>query len=281
MNNNVVVITGCSSGFGMAGALAFARRGWRVYATMRNVAKQDRLIQKAQAEHLPLTVKQIDVKDQSTIDRSIQEIYQEAGRLDAVVNNAGYGLVGALEDLSMDQIHDMFDTNIYGAIRMFKSAMPIFRRQRKGHFINVTSVAGVAGLPLYSAYCASKYAMEGLAESLVFELAPFEIRVSNIEPGPFDTEFSRGSMKYASGMRNSDSPYHVLNNYYFKRHEVSQFDSPDIVASLLVRIAEEPHPKLRYPVGKKVWELVLFKKFMSIDLTQKVMRYLMQVPKEV
>jgi NAD(P)-dependent dehydrogenase (short-subunit alcohol dehydrogenase family) len=277
----VVVITGCSSGFGMSGALAFARAGWHVYATMRDLAKQDRLMQKAQNENLLLKVKQIDVTDQATIDKSIQEIFQETGRLDVLVNNAGYGLIGALEDMSMGQIHDMFDTNLYGSIRMIKSVTPIFRSQKNGHVINVTSVAGLAGLPLYSVYCASKYAIEGLAEAMVFELAPFNIRISNIEPGPFDTEFSKRSMKYGEGMMNLDSPYRTLNNYYFKRHEITQFTSPDVVANLLVRIAEVSSPKLRYPIGKKVRELVLFKKFMSISFTQKVMKFLMKVPQKV
>ena len=281
MDKKLVVITGCSSGFGMAGALEFARKGWRVYATMRNLTKQDQLIHKAQAEHLPLEVKQDDVKDQSTIDKTIQEIYRETGRLDVLVNNAGYGLIGALEDLSMEQIYDIFDTNLYGSIRMIKSVLPIFRSQKRGHIINVTSVAGLAGLPLYSVYCASKYAMEGLAEALVFELAPFHIRVSNVEPGPFDTEFSKGSMKYGMNMAVHDSPYRVLNDHHFKRHKISRFDSPDVVARLLVRITEAPYPQLRYPVGRKVKELVLFKKLMSISLTQKVMKHLMKVPKKV
>ena len=275
------MITGCSSGFGMEGALAFARRGWRVYATMRNLIKQDQLIHKAQVEHLTLEIKQIDINDQLTIDKSISEIYKEAGRLDVLVNNAGYGLIGALEDLSMEQIYDIFDTNFFGPIRMIKSALPIFRSQKNGHIINVTSVAGLAGLPLYSVYCASKYAIEGLSEAMVFELAPFHVRISNIEPGPFGTDFSKGSMKYGSGMTNHDSPYHTFNEYFFKRHEITQFASPDIVAHLMVKIAEAPHSKLRYPVGKKVKELVLFKKFMSISLTQKVMKYLMKVPNKV
>ncbi|MBF0504460.1 MAG: SDR family oxidoreductase [Candidatus Omnitrophica bacterium] len=276
----VVLITGCSSGFGMAGALAFARSGWRVYATMRDLSKQDRLLHQAHEEHLPLEVKRIDVTDQSTIDQSIKELTQEAGRLDVLVNNAGYGLIGPLEYLSMEQIQDLFNTNLFGAVRMIKAVLPIFRRQKSGHIINISSVAGLAGLPLYSAYCASKYALEGLSEALVFELDPFQIKISNIEPGPFDTEFSKGSVKYGSSMRNHDSPYHVLNDYFFKRHKKTQYDSPESVACLLVRIAQTSHPQLRFPIGKKVKELVLFKKFMSISLTQKVMKHLMKVPQK-
>ena len=113
MNKKVVLITGCSSGFGMAAALEFSRRGWKVYATMRNLGKQDQLIHKAKDENLILEIKKIDVNDQTTIDNTIKEITQQAGHLDVLVNNAGYGLIGALEDLSIEQIQDMFNTNVF------------------------------------------------------------------------------------------------------------------------------------------------------------------------
>jgi len=281
MKEKVVLITGCSSGFGMAGALAFARNGWRVYATMRNLARQDQLVHQTKAGQLTLEIKRIDVTDQSTIDRAIREIVQEAGHLDVLVNNAGYGLIGPLEDLSMDQIQGSFDTNLLGPIRMIKAVLPIFRSQKSGHIINVTSVAGLAGVPLYSAYCASKYAIEGLAESLVFELDGFNIKISNVEPGPFDTEFSKGSIQYGSNMKAPDSPYRVLNDYFFKRHDITKYNSPEIVARLLVKIANEPNPQLYNPVGDKVRGLFFFKRFMGISLTQKVMKFLMKVPQKV
>lgn len=173
-----ILITGCSSGFGEAAAKLFASRGWNVIATMRNPGHGRRL-----TDLKNVLVLRLDVQDQDSIDEAIAEALNRYGRIDAVVNNAGHGLLGLFEPASREAIQKQFDVNVFGAMDVTRSVLPHFRANRSGTIINISSGAGVFGAPTASIYCASKFALEGFSEALSYELADLGIRVKIIEAG--------------------------------------------------------------------------------------------------
>jgi NAD(P)-dependent dehydrogenase (short-subunit alcohol dehydrogenase family) len=173
-----VLITGCSSGYGEAAAKLFASRGWNVIATMRNPGDGRRL-----TDLKNILVLRLDVQDRDSIDRAITEAISHFGRIDAVVNNAGYGLFSPFEPASREAIQKQFDVNLFGAMDVIRAILPHFRANRSGTIINISSGAGAFGAAMASIYCASKFALEGFSESLSYELAGLGIKVKIIEPG--------------------------------------------------------------------------------------------------
>src|SRR3990170_2900956 len=198
----VVVITGCSSGFGMLAALEFARRGDSVYATMRNTAKADRLHTRAQAVGVAVEVLQLDVNDIGSVGAAIEEVIRREGRIDVLVNNAGIGIEGAVEDFDDDEVLAVFETNLFGVIRVTRAVLPHMRSQGSGTIVTVGSLAGKATAPFSGIYSASKHAVEALSDALYYELQQFGIRVVLIEPGGFETEIetnSRPARRFSEG----------------------------------------------------------------------------------
>ncbi len=183
-----VVITGCGSGFGRLSALDLARRGARVFATVRNPSRAADLALVALEEELPLSVHLLDVRMTSSVSSAIEEIVAD-GPIDVLVNNAGYALRGPLETLSDEEISTQFDTNVTGILRMVREVVPHMRSRGRGTIVNVSSLSGMVGIPFEGAYSASKHAVESISESLSFELAPAGIRVLLIEPGAYETGF--------------------------------------------------------------------------------------------
>ena len=185
----VVVITGSSTGIGFATSLAFAQNGYRTFATMRDLSKAELIKKKAVKEHLPLKVIQIDVDQCSSVKKAIKKIFEEEKRIDILINNAGYGLFGALEDFTIEDIKKQFETNFFGAIRTIQQVLPIMRSQRSGNIVNISSISGLIGFPASSVYVSSKFALEGMSESLSYEVEPYGINVILIEPGVINTNF--------------------------------------------------------------------------------------------
>ena len=175
---STVLITGCSSGFGEAAARRFASRGWNVVATMRNPDDGRKL-----TDLENVLVVRLDVQDLDSIDNAITEAISRFGRIDAIVNNAGYGLFSLFETASREAIQKQFDVNVFGAMDVIRSILPHFRANRTGTIINISSGAGAFGAAMASIYCASKFALEGFSESLSYELADLGIKVKIIEPG--------------------------------------------------------------------------------------------------
>jgi NAD(P)-dependent dehydrogenase (short-subunit alcohol dehydrogenase family) len=180
-----VLITGCSSGFGRASARLFARNGWNVVATMRDVARAGDL-----TEQPNTLLIRLDVQDRASIEEAIQAAIARFGRIDALVNNAGFGLHGLFETTPPEKIREQFDVNVFGVMDVTRAVLPHFRANRAGVIVNVSSGAGVFTLPMISLYCASKFALEGFSEALTYELAPLGITMKIVEPGGSgDTNF--------------------------------------------------------------------------------------------
>ncbi len=185
----VAIVTGSSSGIGREISIILARNGFITYATMRNLQKGSDLKSIAKNESLPLHFVQLDVTDDNLVNNAIQTIYNESGRLDILVNNAGYALSGTFEDLSMDEIKSQYETNVFGLIRTTQSVLPIMRNQKSGLIVNISSGLGRFGRPTLSGYVSSKFAVEGLSESMSYELEPFGIKTVIVEPGVVNTKF--------------------------------------------------------------------------------------------
>lgn len=182
-SQKVAVVTGSSSGIGQEVSLVFARNGFTTYATMRNIQKSSTLKSIIEREKLDLHFVQLDVTDENSVTNAIKKISHECDRIDILVNNAAYALTGAFEDLEMDEIKSQYETNVFGLIRTTQEVLPIMRKQKSGTIINISLGAGRFGYPTGSAYVSTKFAVEGLSESISFELEPFGIRVILIEPG--------------------------------------------------------------------------------------------------
>ena len=180
-----VLITGCSSGIGRAAAHAFNDEGWTVYATARNPADIETLGEAG------CELATLDVTDQSDVDRVVDRILDEEGAIDALVNNAGYGQFGPIEDVPTERVHEQFDVNVYGPHRLSKAVLPAMRRERDGTIVNVSSVAGRVSFPGGGVYSGSKFAVEAMSDALRNEVAEFGIDVVVVEPGPVRTNFSK------------------------------------------------------------------------------------------
>jgi NAD(P)-dependent dehydrogenase (short-subunit alcohol dehydrogenase family) len=233
----VVLITGASSGIGRACAEYLHRRGYCVYGTSRDPARHDTLF--------PLIA--MDVTDEAAVERGILWIAEQEGRLDVVVNNAGWGLAGAVEQTSITEARAQMDVNFYGVLRVCRAALPVMRVQGGGLIVNVSSLAGLAGLPFQSLYSASKFAVEGLTEALRVEVRPFGVRVVLIEPGDFRTDFRR---EWTDEARASD----VYRERAERAVAVMEADErsgspPGQVARLLEQIIRARRPRVRYVVG--------------------------------
>ena len=185
----VAVITGTSSGIGFETALALAREGYHTYATMRDTTKSDKIKELGQKDGLKISVLELDVDNDDSVKVTIKKILDEKQRIDVLVNNAGWGLWGCVEDVSVDEFKTQFETNFFSVIRLIQEVGPTMRKQGSGKIINISSVAGRIGFPASPAYISSKFALEGLSESLRLEMAPFGVDVIIIEPGVIKTNF--------------------------------------------------------------------------------------------
>ena len=206
---NVALVTGCSSGIGLETAVALAREGHFTFATMRNLKKVEALEKIVKDENLPISILELDVDNKESMDNAIEKIIEQKGRIDTLVNNAGWGMWGTVEDVSIDEFKEQFETNFFSIVRMIQKIAPIMRKQKSGSIVNVSSVAGRIGFPVSPAYISSKFALEGLSECLRFELSPFGINVITIEPGVIKTNFF-DSMKMAK-KSDSNSVYNAVS----------------------------------------------------------------------
>jgi NAD(P)-dependent dehydrogenase (short-subunit alcohol dehydrogenase family) len=270
----VAIVTGSSSGIGYATSLLLARNGFHTYATMRNIGRSADVQEIAYKERLPLEVIQLDVKDDASIRDSIEKVESENERIDVLVNNAGYGLVGAFEDLSVEEIKSQFETNFFGVIRLTQQVLPIMRKQKSGTIVNISSGAGRIGFPGMSAYVSSKFALEGLSESMSYELEPFGIKVVIIEPGVIRTNFKKNSVMSKKSLDNSSiSPYSSIIQKIDSSISsmVEHATPPEEVAKTILHATISNNPELRYLVGNDMIMMAETKKSMSDEDFRKMM----------
>ena len=202
----IAVVTGSSSGIGFETSLLLAKNGFRTYATVRNPDKAKAIWDISNKGELPMRVIELDVDSDKSVEDAIHKINDESKRIDVLVNNAGYVLVGALEDLSMDEIKAQFETNLFGAIRAMKAVLPIMRKQQGGTIVNVSSIGGRVALPFCPAYHGTKFALEGVSESMRFETEPLGIKVILVEPGTIRSNLLR-NVKVGQKTAEPSSPY--------------------------------------------------------------------------
>lgn len=242
----VVLITGASSGIGKETAKLFQTKNWKVAATMRSPGSAEDLQRIADIETFRL-----DVTDPDSIRSAIAGTLEKFGRIDAVVNNAGYGLVGPFEAATPEQIEQQFDTNVFGLMNVCREIIPHFREQKRGHIVNVASVGGRTAFPLYSLYHATKWAVEGFSESLQYELEQFNIRVKIIEPGPIKTDFYGRSQEITKkeGLAAYD---HFIARMLPNMQRYGE-EAPDgsVVAQTIYDAVTDGSKKLRYTVNSK------------------------------
>jgi len=250
MTKKVAVVTGSSSGIGFETSLMLAKNGFNVYATMRNLSKSEKILKIANDKKLTIEVGQLDVTSEQSVDNAISAIVEEEGQIDVLVNNAGYGLMGPAEELTIDEFRDQFETNVFGVLRTTKKVLPVMRRNKQGTIINLSSIVGKIGIPTMSGYVSSKFALEGLMESMRYELEPFGIKVVLVEPGVIKTNFLTSSV-FAKKALEETSPYRTLIQ---KMGEAfgSKFEngaSPTEVANVILQAAISTNPEIRYSVG--------------------------------
>ena len=270
--HKVALITGCSSGIGYETALMLARNGFHTFATMRNTKKHDSLQEIIRKESLDISIQQLDVNDDASVENTINNIKKEAKRIDVLINNAGFGLVGFFEDLTLDEIRDQFETNFFGVLNITKKIIPIMRLQKSGTIINISSGAGQVGFPGISAYVSTKFAIEGFSESLMYELLPYGIKVVIIEPGVIKTNFFR-NCKVSEHSVKKNSTYSRSLDKFQRNVELMQehATSPTDVAKVIIQVLENNEPKQRYIVGNDVAMILEAKKNLSDSEFRKMM----------
>jgi NAD(P)-dependent dehydrogenase (short-subunit alcohol dehydrogenase family) len=251
----VVLITGSSSGIGKYTALEMARRGHRVFASMRNLESARFLRGDAQRARLAIEILQLDVTDPASVISAVQQVLQQAGAIDVLVNNAGRGSIGVVEDYTDEEIRSVFETNFFGAVRTTRAVLPAVRARRSGTIIMMSSVSGLRTFPFASVYSASKFALEAISNGLRYELRPFGIRVVLIEPGNFRT---RGGINMhfpkritpGSGQATSDPLYATLARRPLNPLPTFPLGDAHEIARLTAEVAESDDPRARYPIGE-------------------------------
>ncbi len=270
----VALVTGSSSGIGLETALALAKEGYHTFASMRDVSKSGELENAAKKDNLPIEVIHLDVDKEESIITAIKKVMESSGRLDVLVNNAGYGQFGCTEDVSVEDFRKQFETNFFSIVRIIQEVAPIMRNQKSGNIINISSVVGRMGLPGSPAYISSKFALEGLVECLRYELGQFGIKTTLIEPGVIKTNFFE-SMKIPDS--ETDPKYKELTDHILAglKMMVQMGTAPSQVAEAILKAIHDDEMLPRYVVGtdaamfmeaKKMKTDLEFEKYMSKEL---------------
>ncbi|GGF95498.1 SDR family oxidoreductase [Paenibacillus abyssi] len=248
----IAMITGASSGFGLQTAIALAKNGFIVAATMRDTQKRDKLLATAVEADVTDLIHclKLDVTDHEAVRTVVQSIIEAHGTIDVLVNNAGMAVGGFVEDVTMEEWRRQMETNLFGVVAVTQAVLPFMRKRKKGLIINISSLSGRVGFPGYAPYAASKYALEGLSEALRHEMLPHGVKVVLVEPGAYRTEIWQKG--FDSIPLHPSSPYYeqLSSVLAYSRKAAATAPDPQEVAETIVRIANHPAPKLRYPMGR-------------------------------
>ncbi|HEX3436678.1 MAG TPA: SDR family oxidoreductase [Pseudacidobacterium sp.] len=247
--SRVWFITGASTGFGRKLAEAALAKGDRVVAT----ARKEKTVADLEQQHPDRArAVRLDVTDTAQVKASVQAAIDAFGRIDVLVNNAGYGLFGAIEEVSDAQIRQQFETNLFGLLNVTRAVLPLLREQKSGHILNITSVGGQVSFPIAGLYHGTKYAIEGISESLAKEMAPFGIKVTIIEPGGFKTDFATRSLIRAERIE----AYQPLYEGLLKAFEGGVYGDPARAAQAMIQVVETDEPPLRLALGTDALHLI-------------------------
>ncbi|MFZ6745440.1 SDR family oxidoreductase [Undibacterium sp. JH2W] len=255
----VALITGTSSGIGLASAIAMAQAGYVVVATMRNLAKADALRQAAQLAAVEIDIQHLDVQDQASIEQTVHRIMQSYGRIDVLLNNAGAGYFAALEEVRIEEVQQVMDVNFYGVLRVTQAVLPHMREAHAGRILTVSSVGGLIGQPFNDIYCAAKFAVEGMMESLAPVAQRFGVQVCLIEPGPVNTEFVANVRAHGSRPEQHIDDYAVMRDAYLAGTEqafASMGQTPQAVGEFIAGLADGAHLPLRAPTSDFVRSII-------------------------
>ena len=253
MNKKIWFVTGASKGLGLVLVKTLLKAGYRVAATSRNINELQQAVGVNSDAFLPLAV---DLKNEKSVEKSIQDTIARFGAIDVVVNNAGYGLLGGLEELSDEEVRQNFDVNVFGVLNVIRKVLPYLRKQQSGHIFNIASVGGFTGnFPGFGSYAATKFAMHGFSESLAAEIQPFGIKVTIVSPGYFRTQFlASGSLIVP---KNEIEEYKLVRETQ-EAHQQSinhnQAGDPAKAANVLIEIAEQKEPPLHLFLGKDAYQ---------------------------
>ena len=270
----VALVTGSSSGIGLETVLALSRDGYETFASMRDIKKSTELEYAAKKENLKIKIIELDVDKEESIVTAIKKISSEHGRLDVLVNNAGYGQFGCTEDITLNDFRKQFETNFFSIVRIIQEISPIMRKQKSGIIVNISSIAGKIGLPGSSAYISSKFALEGFSECLRYELGQFGIKTTLIEPGVIKTNFF-DSMKIPESK--IDPKYKELTDHILAglKMMAQMGTPPSQVADVIMKVIHSDEILPRYTVGtdaamfmeaKQSKTDIEFEKYMSKEL---------------
>jgi NAD(P)-dependent dehydrogenase (short-subunit alcohol dehydrogenase family) len=255
MGGKVVLLTGSSRGIGRATAIALAQQGHKVYATMRRPSASTDFTDVSEEIRQNIFIKPLDVQDKGSIESAVSEILDKENRLDVAINNAGYALFGPIEMVTDEEVYQQFDVNVFGVIRVIRAVLPQMRRQKSGHIINISSIAGIVGNPGLGVYCATKHAIEALSSSLAATVYPWNIKVSVIEPGSTNTEFCE-LMTVGSKLR-KENPYSNFCGRYRERmvNILKEGQPPEEIAELIGSIINRENPDFRYQSSPRLKEV--------------------------
>jgi NAD(P)-dependent dehydrogenase (short-subunit alcohol dehydrogenase family) len=279
MAEKIAVITGASSGFGLLTSLELARAKFRVVATMRDLARRGPLDEAARAQGLAgqIDVRELDVTHFDALPTFIEGVVRDYGRIDALINNAGFAVAGFAEDVTLEELRLQFETNFFGAVAMTKAVLPVMRRQRSGHIIQISSIAGVHGSFSVSSYSASKHALEGWSESLRMEVNSLGIKIVLIEPGSFQTGiWTRGVVMAKAGIKDSSPNFQRSLRMRTLVEKLPKAD-PIEVARVIVRVAQDPNPKLHYLVGRDAKTQLFMKRLLPWKMYERIIARFLKV----
>jgi NAD(P)-dependent dehydrogenase (short-subunit alcohol dehydrogenase family) len=282
MPEKIALVTGASSGFGLLTSIELAKAGFLVVATMRDLGRREHLDKTAAAGGLTpkLDIRELDVTRFDTIQPFVDGAVRDYGRLDVLVNNAGFAVAGFAEDIKLDELRLQFETNFFGAVAMTKAVLPAMRRQRSGHIIQVSSISGLHGSVTVSSYSASKHALEGWSESLRMEVNSLGIKVVLVEPGAFQTGiWTRGARMGEQSTKQSSPNIERSLRMRERLRELPKAD-PIVVARLIVTIAQDPNPKLRYLVGRDAKIQLAMKRLLPWKWHEKVVANFLKIDEE-
>lgn len=265
MERKVVIVTGGTSGIGLATCKHLQKQGCIVYGTSRTATDGEVVNE--------ITLVNLSLDDKPSIHRAVSFVLNREKRIDVLVNNAGYGMAGSIEDCTNEEIKEVFQANIFGLLECCRAVIPQMRKQKSGQIINISSIGGEFGLPYRGIYSASKSAVDRLSETLRMELLPWNIKVSFVQPGDFNTSIN-ANRKLAAKSLKPESPYYKVfkKEYEHISKEVSKGQDPIVVAKVIWKIIQSPRPKLRYPVATfELWLAMILNRIIPWYFFQKIL----------